>query len=211
MPLIVGLGNPGAEYAGTPHNVGFEVLVSLSKRAGVFFKRSPVAQSQETRLPGTAPAAILFKPLAFMNLSGACVAAALSFYRLTPSDLLVICDDVNLPLGHLRLRMEGGSGGQKGLQSIIATLGTEEFVRLRIGVGGGEPGADVARHVLSRFPSGSQKLVSQTIELAADAILCFLANGLDAAMNMYNTKKEKNNSPSGENRLPDTTSPQGDF
>jgi peptidyl-tRNA hydrolase, PTH1 family len=205
MPLIVGLGNPGSEYSGTPHNIGFEVVSKLAERNNVAFKKGPVSKSLEARFPSARSSVILFKPLSFMNLSGECVAAALHFYKLTPADLLVICDDVNLSLGYLRFRIAGGSGGQKGLKSIISILGTDEFLRLRLGVGGGEPGADVAKHVLSKFLKDESKQVTTMIETAADAIQCFLDENLETAMNRFNTKKEKNIStnPSDESISPD--------
>lgn len=203
MPLIVGLGNPGAEYDGTPHNVGFDVLGRLARRAGVTFRRSRSGKSEETALPG-GDKVILLRPLAYMNLSGGPVCSAMAWHHVPRAELFVICDDVNLPLGHLRLREQGGAGGQKGLRSIIDVLGSDEFARLRIGVGGGDPGADIARHVLARFPKDLREAVDQALEQATDAVECYLHDGLETAMNRFNTKRPtKNNSPSGEDRSPD--------
>ncbi len=203
MPLIVGLGNPGPEYDGTPHNVGFDVAARLARRAGVTFRRSRSGKSEEAALPG-ADKVILLRPLAYMNLSGGPVQAAMAWHRVPQSGLLVVCDDVNLPLGHLRLRETGGAGGQKGLRSIIDTLGSDEFARLRIGVGGGDQGADIASHVLARFPKDLRDAVDQALEQATDAVDCYLHDGLEAAMNRFNTKRQsKNNSPSGEDRSSD--------
>ena len=204
--LIVGLGNPGKEYDGTPHNVGFEVAARLAERGGVHFRRSPVGNAEEARLPQS-DRIVLFRPLSYMNRSGLPVSAALRYYELSPANLLVVCDDVNLPLGHLRMRQNGGPGGQKGLISIIQQLGTEDFPRLRIGVGGGHPGADVGRHVLSKFSGHDRAAAEEALELAADAVDCFLNEGLSAAMNKYNTRKEP---PSGADRAPDNQSPKGE-
>ena len=138
--------------------------------------------------------------------------AALRWHQWTPGDLLVLCDDVNLPPGHIRLRPGGGAGGHKGLLSIIEHLHTEEFARLRVGVGGGEPGADVAKHVLGRSDAGERQLKAEALERAADAVECFWRNGVEAAMNRFNTRRtvSESESPSGGERLPDDLSPKGD-
>ncbi len=211
MPLIVGLGNPGKEYDGTPHNVGFEVATRLAARARTTFRRSPVGNAEEAKLP-RAGRVIIFRPLAFMNRSGQPVSAALRYYEFSPADLLVICDDVNLPVGFLRMRQEGGPGGQKGLVSIIQQLGTEKFPRLRIGVGGGHAGADVAKHVLSKLSGSERKLMDDAVDLAANAVECFLSEGLATAMNRFNTRKESldNMSPSGAKNASDNQRPKGE-
>jgi peptidyl-tRNA hydrolase, PTH1 family len=212
MPLIVGLGNPGAAYEGTPHNVGFAVLAKLAARRGVSFRRSRSGRAEEAVVPGDSKT-VLFRPLSYMNLSGEPVQAALRWHGLRVSDLLVVCDDVNLPRGTLRLRVRGGAGGQKGLLSIIEDLGSDEFARLRIGVEGGEPGADIAAHVLTKFPPAVRAEMERVLETAADAVDYYLSAGLEAAMNKYNTprtERNQNNHPSGENHSPDDRSPQGD-
>ena len=188
--LIVGLGNPGKEYEGTPHNIGFDVVALLAERAGVNFRKSPVGNAEEAKLL-LANRTILFRPLSFMNRSGTPVSAALRYYELTPNEFLVICDDVNLPLGQLRIRQGGGPGGQKGLLSVVQQLGTEDFPRLRLGVGGGHPGADVGKHVLSKFSATERAIADEAIERAADAVECFLKEGLSAAMNRYNFREKK--------------------
>ncbi len=211
MPLIVGLGNPGKEYEGTPHNVGFDVAARLAGRENVRFHRSPGGNAEEVKLP-RAGKVVLLRPLTYMNRSGAPVSAALRWYELSLSDLLVICDDVNLPLGHLRMRQGGGPGGQKGLVSIIQHLGSDDFARLRIGVGGGHPGADVAGHVLAKFSGSDKKIIDEAVERAADAIECFLSDGLAAAMNRFNTRKDsaKTTPPSGAEVAPDNSRPKGE-
>ena len=211
MPLIVGLGNPGKQYEGTPHNVGFEVVARLSERARVSFHRARSGEAEEAAIPGS-PKIVLLRPLSYMNLSGKPVQAALHWHGFEISDLLVICDDVNLPLGHIRLREKGGAGGQKGLLSIIEHLGTQDFARLRIGVGGGHPGADVAGHVLSRFSRAERELLEPSLESAADAAECFLRDGLGTAMNRFNTQRSspKSDNPSEEDRSSDSSRPKGE-
>jgi peptidyl-tRNA hydrolase, PTH1 family len=208
MPLIVGLGNPGTDYEDTPHNVGFEVAARLARRNGVTFRRSPAGKAEEAIWSGQSQI-VLLRPLSYMNLSGGVVGAALRWHRWEPANLLVVCDDVNLPIGYLRFRTKGGSGGQKGLLSIIEVLGTEEFPRLRIGVGGGEAGADVAQHVLKRFSRDVLDAIDKTLDLAADAVECFIRDGFDTAMNRYNTRRSSadNNTPSGDDGSPDDFSP----
>ncbi|HEY3294672.1 MAG TPA: aminoacyl-tRNA hydrolase [bacterium] len=211
MPLIVGLGNPGKEYEGTPHNVGFDVLVRLAERSGVAFRRSRSGDAEEAVVPAS-PKVVLLRPLSFMNLSGRPVSAALRWHGFQISELLVVCDDVNLPLGHIRIREKGGAGGQKGLLSVIQHLGTDEVSRLRIGVGGGHPGANVAHHVLSKFSRAEREIIESALDLSADAVECYLKEGLGTAMNLYNTKRpaQKDVNPSGGKSSPDETSPQGE-
>lgn len=189
MPLVVGLGNPGRTYRNTPHNIGFAVAEVLAKRAGITWKRgrsrSRVAEVQTER-----PPLIFLKPHSFMNLSGVPVRAALARYGMSTTDLLVICDDVNLPLGRLRLRLSGSAGGHKGLQSLIDALDTEMFARLRVGVGGGEAGIDVTDFVLRKFSAQQHGEVTTVFERAADAVLCYLQEGAEKTMNLYNRDPE---------------------
>ncbi|NIP96276.1 MAG: aminoacyl-tRNA hydrolase, partial [Akkermansiaceae bacterium] len=148
MPrLVVGLGNPGKEYAGTRHNVGFEVLDRLAVSDGLEFKRERKWHCELTR---TKAGIFLLKPLTYMNLSGRAVAAAAHFYKIAPTGILVVFDDVALPLGQVRFRLSGGDGGHNGIRSLISELGTREFPRLKIGIGG-VPGKKMVGHVLGRF------------------------------------------------------------
>lgn len=190
MYIIAGLGNPGAEYDFTPHNVGFAVVDRLASRFGVHFRRNASGLAHEASHAGTSRI-VLLKPHTYMNRSGSAVRAAMDFYKCALSDLLVICDDVNLPSGHMRFRDGGGAGGQKGLVSIIQSLGSEQFTRLRLGVGGGHPGANIANHVLRKVSGESRVQYEQMIETAAAAVECLIGQGLSTAMNQYNTKKEK--------------------
>ena len=185
MKLIVGLGNPGRKYAGTRHNIGFEVLAELARKHG---QGSPRAKFQgevmEAVLGGEK--ALLLTPLTYMNLSGASVQPARDFYKLTNEDILVVCDDFNLPLGKLRVRRKGSAGGQKGLADILQRLGTDEVARLRVGIG--EPGEHRAAvdHVLSRFTPQEAEIVKETIARAAEAVAVWAAEGPEACMNRFN-------------------------
>src|SRR5438270_427862 len=163
--LVVGLGNPGSKYEGTRHNIGFEVIDRLAEGgAGARFSRKFDGLIAETEIDFRRIS--LLKPETFMNLSGRAVAQAVRFYKLELTDLLVVCDDLSLPLGKLRLRGGGSDGGQKGLRDIAAHLGTEDFARLRIGIGERGP-VDAADFVLSRFRSAERPVIEDTLILAA--------------------------------------------
>jgi peptidyl-tRNA hydrolase, PTH1 family len=185
MKLIVGLGNPGRKYAATRHNIGFEVLAELAQRHGAerpkakFDGELTEARIGEDRV-------LLLWPLTYMNNSGACVQPARDFYKITNEDLLVICDDVSLPTGKLRLRAQGSSGGQKGLKDIIRRLGTEEFPRLRIGIGALPPGWAMPDYVLSKFTKEEEPTAREAIVRAADAVGDWIRQGIAVAMNKYN-------------------------
>ncbi len=204
VKLIVGLGNPGPEYARHRHNIGFQVLDIFAERHGLAFdkfqKRARLAIGQVT-LPGAASAStspwrgrvLLAKPMTYMNASGEAVAALASFYKIAPSDILVVHDDLDLPLGRIRLRPGGSAGGQKGVASIIKRLGTDEFHRLRIGIS--RPGAlgsdappslDPADYVLQPFSAAQEAEMVFARQRAADAIEVWLAQGIVAAMNQFN-------------------------
>lgn len=188
MKLIVGLGNPGREYAVTRHNVGFMVIDRLAHKLGL-----AVEKKKFKALYGQgqikSEKVLLAKPQTYMNLSGEAVAALLRWHKLGPADLLVVYDDMDLPPGKLRIRMEGGSGGHKGMESIIWLLGTEGFPRLRIGVGKPEvPGFNGAGYVLSRLTAEDAKTFDESVDTAAEAIYCIVSEGLEKAMNEYNRK-----------------------
>jgi len=183
--MIAGLGNPGETYANTPHNVGFDVVDLLAERLGAGWKNSSGFHARVARTSYAGETLLLAKPQTFMNLSGTSVAPLLRYYGGTPSDLTVILDDADLPLGKVRIREAGGSGGHRGLASVIEALGTEAFPRIRLGVGREDRG-DLANHVLGKFDEARQKLVGAMIEAAADAVQCLTANGLNEAMNRFN-------------------------
>ncbi len=185
MTLIVGLGNPGRRYHETRHNIGFAVADELARRPGAMFEHGR-ANALTARI-GTGPSAVLIvKPLTMMNLSGEAVAGLAHFFKIDPPDILVVADDVSLPLGRLRLRARGSAGGHNGFRSIIGLLGTEEFPRLRIGVGRGDPRRELADHVLARFDADETAAVIESVARAADAVECFIAEGVEAAMNRFN-------------------------
>jgi peptidyl-tRNA hydrolase, PTH1 family len=185
MKLIVGLGNVGRKYENTRHNVGFNVLDLVSERnAGGSSKEKFEGRTQEITI-GTERALLLW-PHTLMNLSGRSVGAAVDFYQLPLTDVLVVCDDFNLPLGKLRLRSQGSAGGQNGLSDIIKRFGSEEFGRLRIGIGP-VPGAwNAADFVLGRFGPSDRTIIDETIDRAAEAVECWVEQGIGEAMNKFN-------------------------
>jgi len=197
--LIVGLGNPGAKYERTRHNIGFEVIEALAKSyPGVSLvenkrfqgvagelrsMRMSEASLQDNRV-------VLLKPTTYMNKSGQAVRAVLDWYKLAPESILVVYDDMDLPTGKLRLRLSGGAGGHNGMKSIIAHVGTKEFPRLRVGIGSTEKGEErdqaVVSHVLGRFAPEDRKIVDAVIPMAVDAIDLSLRKGVERSMNLYN-------------------------
>ena len=184
MKLVVGLGNPGAQYAGTRHNVGFMVLDRLARRSGVEInKKQCNARVALCTLAGHR--VCLAKPQTFMNLSGEAVVCLARFYRVAPRDLLVIYDDRDLPVGRVRLRETGSAGGQKGMQSIIGMMGTSDIPRLRIGIGRPEQ-VDAVDHVLGSFSAAERPLIEEALTRAVEAVEVVLAEGMEAAMNKFN-------------------------
>ena len=188
MKMIVGLGNPGAEYHGTRHNVGFEVMDEVARCWNVVFQSAPAdaVQAKSHGVPGERDGAILVKPLTFMNRSGMAVSTLQRYYRIALSDLLVVTEDVNLPLGRLRARRQGSAGGHNGLGSVIELLGTEQFSRLRIGVGRGDPRHHLSGRVLSRFDPAERPEMDDVVRSAADAVDLFVASGIEPVMNRFN-------------------------
>lgn len=185
MKLVVGLGNPGKKYEGTRHNVGFSVLDELARRGKATGRKSKF-QGEVTEIEHAGQKAMLLWPHTFMNASGASVLAASDFYKIAKDDLLVVCDDFNLPLAKLRFRAEGSAGGQKGLADVIDRLGTETLPRLRIGVGPVPPHWDPADFVLSRFTKQEQEIIEPFIMRATEAVEDWLARGIQDCMNKYN-------------------------
>ncbi len=186
MKLIVGLGNPGPEYRDTRHNVGFLVADELARRWRLSEAWREKFEALHVRTTVADEAVILAKPLTFMNLSGQAVAGLAAFYKIEPADVLVVADDVALPLGRLRARPEGGAGGHNGLKSIIQHFGTQAFPRLRVGVGRGDDRRDLADHVLGRFEAGERETVSAAVLRAADAAERFLSEGIERVMSAFN-------------------------
>jgi PTH1 family peptidyl-tRNA hydrolase len=184
MKLIVGLGNPGADYKRSRHNVGFGVVDALARRWSMALTRRQHQARCGGGLRGGQPV-VLMQPQTYMNHSGESVAAAVGFYRTELCDLLVIVDDMALPLGRLRLRGSGSAGGHNGLADIVARLGSDGFARLRVGIGAARPGAAVG-HVLGSFTAAEQLAMDAATTRAADAAACWLEEGLDTAMNRFN-------------------------
>jgi PTH1 family peptidyl-tRNA hydrolase len=183
--LIVGLGNPGREYASTRHNVGFRIADRLAKILNARYSRvqngAVIASSNrgETKV-------ILAKPQTFMNSSGRAVSSLVRFYKVPPGNLLVCCDDIDLPYGTIRLRASGGSAGQRGMQSILESLGTKDVPRLRFGIGRPPGKMDAADYVLQDFNSSQEDELPPIIATAAEAVLAFIDSGLEKAMTRYN-------------------------
>ncbi len=189
MYIIAGLGNPGSKYENTRHNVGFQVIDILADRMGIL-----VEEKKHKALCGRGALmgqkVILLKPQTFMNLSGESIRAAADFYKVEPEDILVVYDDVSLEPGQLRIRAKGSAGGHNGMKNIIAHLGTQEFPRVKVGIGEKPKGMDLADYVLSRFSKGEQELMAQAFKEAAEAVAVILGQGMDTAMNHFNGKKK---------------------
>jgi PTH1 family peptidyl-tRNA hydrolase len=184
--LIVGLGNPGAEYARTRHNAGFLLVEELAGRWKCDWANERKFSARVARGSRHGKRILLCEPQTFMNLSGEAVGALVDFYRLPPAQLLVAVDDADLPLGEIRLRPGGGSGGHHGLESIEQHLASREFARLRIGIGRRDGAREITGHVLGRFDAGETALLEKVLSRAADQIECWLAAGLQKAMSQFN-------------------------
>lgn len=181
LRLIVGLGNPGRQYEATRHNVGFMIIDRMALRLGAEMKENSRWQAEL----GAAGDLRLCKPLGFMNRSGAAVRAVADYYRVAPSETLVILDDAALPLGRLRIRRSGSAGGHNGIQSVIEHFGTQELPRLRVGIGA-PSGAEMVGHVLGRFSSMEKETLELALDRAVEAVECIRAGGIESAMNLYN-------------------------
>ena len=186
MKLIVGLGNIGREYENTRHNIGFMVVDELARRLGVSFgKEDRSAYMAEYRAPEKI---IIIKPTTYMNLSGVAVGAYANFYHIDPDDIAVIQDDMDMPVGQLRIRKKGSAGGHNGVKSIIKCLNTQRFMRIKVGVGEKPKDWDLADFVLGRFTKEEREHLEGAMERAAEAV-CYMVNGEVAkAMNEYNKK-----------------------
>jgi len=198
MKLIVGLGNPGRKYRETRHNIGFAVADELARRGGVAFDAAPadglIARVRTLGPEGT----LLLKPLTMMNASGFAVSEIARYFRIALDDILVVADDVNLPLGRLRARPLGSAGGHNGFRSIIEQLGTTGFARLRVGVGRGDPRRDLADYVLAGFDDDERPVVVEAVGRAADAGELFVAEGIERVMNRFNGPEAEAGSDDGE-------------
>jgi PTH1 family peptidyl-tRNA hydrolase len=189
MRVVVGLGNPGRQYHGTRHNVGFDVLDGLASAPGAGRFRSQFAAQVAELMEGNEKV-LLVKPETFMNLSGRSVRQVLDFYQIETPSLLVVCDDVNLPLGKLRIRSKGSHGGHNGLRDIQNHLGTQEYSRLRIGVGAADKG-EMVDHVLGRFRPGEKPVIEDAILTAMQAVGVWVNLGVEVCMNRYNADSKE--------------------
>lgn len=190
MKIVVGLGNPGSKYSDTRHNIGFETLDLLETRCGGGSRRKAFEGETNQVRCGTETLLLLW-PWTYMNLSGRSVQAASKFYKVEQHDLLVVCDDVNLPLGTLRIRPKGTAGGQKGLADVIRHCGGEEVPRLRIGVDPPPQRWNMADYVLSRFSPGDRPAAESAMNRAAEAIEVWAQAGIGEAMNRFNAPAER--------------------
>ncbi|MGQ9661945.1 MAG: aminoacyl-tRNA hydrolase [Kiritimatiellia bacterium] len=188
MKVVVGLGNPGRQYADTPHNVGALVIDELAGRLVCTIRRNWRLKALIGKTVVNDIALWLVKPQVFMNVCGPVVAAVLRKAGIGPTDLIVAMDDADLELGRLRIRASGSSGGHRGLASVIENVGTDKFVRVRIGIGRGADRRDLISHVLSPFSLGEKERIRPAIERAAEAVVCVLESGIEVAMNRYNVR-----------------------
>ena len=203
MKIIAGLGNPGKEYENTKHNVGFLTIDILAEKYDIQVNKIKFKGLVGEGMIGTEKV-ILVKPQTYMNLSGQCIREIVAFYKLDMEDLVVIYDDIDLPMGNLRIRKKGSAGTHNGMRSIIYDLQDDGFPRVRVGIGGERKG-DLANYVISGFSGDDRKLIEEAIVKAADAVTCLVEDGIDRAMVDYNTKKPKVKKQKQE---PDTEKPE---
>jgi peptidyl-tRNA hydrolase, PTH1 family len=186
MKLIVGLGNPGKEYERTRHNVGFEVLDELARRGSAEFRKTWFVSARAAKVNVNGEDVLLVKAQTFMNRSGQAVRPLLKRRGLEAADLVVVLDDVELERGRLRVRKKGSAGGHKGLESVIRELGTDEFARVRVGIGPRPAGEELVGYVLGRFSKAERPEIEAAVKKAADAVECAVRDGADRAMNDFN-------------------------
>jgi len=184
--LVVGLGNPGNAYDHTRHNIGFRVVDEMAEQAGVKLRRSWRVSADMAESGSGETRCMLVKPRTFMNRSGLAVAPLLRRKGLAPSDLIVIVDDTELDAGQIRVRPKGSAGGHNGLKSIMSSLGTDMFNRVRVGVGRKPPGAEMVSFVLGRFAPDERKAMDEAVQRAAEAVMSIMTNGVDRTMNDFN-------------------------
>ena len=189
MFIIAGLGNPTSQYEGTRHNIGFDVMDALAEKYNI-----SISEKKHKALCGKGviegEKVLLVKPQTYMNLSGESIGQMVEYFKIDPvTDLIIISDDIDQEIGNIRVRPKGSAGGHNGLKNIILHLGTEEFKRIRIGVGHKPAGMDLADHVLSHFSAGQQKEMTESMNEAAEAVKVIIEQGAGAAMNLFNGKK----------------------
>jgi peptidyl-tRNA hydrolase, PTH1 family len=193
VKLVVGLGNPGLKYKNTRHNLGFKVVDTLAGEWDIKISKKYCQSVLGTgRIEGNSVA--LVKPLTFMNNSGQAVKGLLNYYKINPQDLIVVCDDFSLEVERIRIRKNGSSGGHNGLKSIIGEIGTNDFIRVRIGIGQPSLDQDPAVYVLKDFARSERNVVKETIDLAGKAVKSIIVDGIESAMNKYNKKDSSKSS-----------------
>ena len=189
MYIVAGLGNPDRKYAGTRHKIGFDVITNICDRFDIDMGRTGF-KSKYGQGFIAGEKVLLLKPQTYMNLSGEAVREAVSFYKIDEKkELIIIQDDIDLEPGSIRIRVKGSAGGHNGIKSIISHLGGNEFIRIKLGVGGKPEGGDLAAHVLARFPKDTESLIRKTLDAAAEAVITIIKEGAEAAMNKYNGLK----------------------
>ena len=190
MKAIIGLGNPGMKYAGTRHNIGFDAVTAIADKYNLSINNKKFkGVYADGHIAGEK--VLLVQPQTFMNLSGECVREVADFYKLNPDEIIIICDDINLDVGRLRIRKKGSAGGHNGLKNIIAHLGTEEFPRIRVGVGEKTEGWDLADYLLARFDKDSEPVIREALANVVGAVETWISEGIDAAMNRFNVSAKK--------------------
>ena len=184
MKVVVGLGNPGAQYANTPHSVGFEVVDRIASECGAAWEEKRQFKCLMTRATFAGQSVLLVKPQTYMNLSGESVAPVVKYHNATAADLVVVQDDIDLAVGKLRIRKAGSCGGHNGIRNIIERLGTQSFVRIKLGVG--KDKSNVVGHVLGKFDPEARAVMDRVVEAATKAVASVISEGPDRAMNAYN-------------------------
>ena len=184
LKVVVGLGNPGAQYANTPHSVGFEVVDRIAESCGATWEEKRQFKCLMTRATLAGQSVLLVKPQTYMNLSGESVAPVVKYHNATEADLIVVQDDIDLAVGKLRIRKAGSCGGHNGIRNIIDRLGTQGFVRIKLGVG--KDKSNVVGHVLGKFDPETRTVIDRVVEAAAKAVVAVISDGPDKAMNAYN-------------------------
>ena len=184
MKVIVGLGNPGAQYANTPHSVGFEVVDAIASELGLEWETKKAFSCLMAKGVFAGMPVLLVKPQTYMNLSGDSVAPVVKYHNATPADLIVVQDDIDIPLGRLRIRKNGSCGGHNGIRNIIERLGSQSFIRLKVGVG--KDKSNVIGHVLGKFDPASRTTVDKVVSASVQAVASILRDGADKAMNVFN-------------------------
>ncbi|HNX81070.1 MAG TPA: aminoacyl-tRNA hydrolase [Candidatus Omnitrophota bacterium] len=191
MKLVVGLGNPGKQYAHTRHNIGFQVVTKLAGRQKISLKKGIFSNAATGSCIIDGNKVLMALPATFMNLSGIAVSALLRKHRISPADCLIICDDMDLEFGSMRLRSTGSAGGHNGLKSIIAVIKSQDFCRLRVGVGRPRTDCDAAEYVLSSFSKNEKEKLAETVDKAVDCCVSWITKGIAETMNTYNRKEEE--------------------